>query len=35
MNYLKKKDLNRYKKLIDSLYDDAERSGITDSHAIV
>ena len=24
-----------YKKLIDSLYDEAERSGITDSHAIV
>jgi long-chain acyl-CoA synthetase len=24
-----------YKKLIDSLYDDAERSGVTDSHAIV
>jgi long-chain acyl-CoA synthetase len=24
-----------YKKLIDSLYDEAERSGVTDSHAIV
>jgi long-chain acyl-CoA synthetase len=24
-----------YKKLIDSLYDEAERSGITDSHAII
>ena len=24
-----------YKKLIDSLYDDAERAGVTDSHAII